>query len=272
MKKPIQIQLFLLLLSLTSIASENQTAGARAVALSYATVSLSDVWSTFHNQAALTGLSQLSAGIFYESRFLVEELSLTAGTFSLPALGGTAGLSFYQFGKGTYKESKLGLAYAKQLSEKLSAALQFDYFSNRFPENEGAFTFLTFECGLLYRLNREITLGAHIFNPVKNGFETYYGKQKMPFIYRVGGHYQLTGNVLFCAEVQKPSALPAQIRTGLEFLPVKNLALRLGASGKPFKYSGGIGYSFANFSTDFAFSYHGNLGFTPSVSVQFYLK
>lgn len=272
MRKPFQIQLLFLFLSITSIASENRTAGARSVALSHASVSLSDAWSTFHNQATLTGVSQLSAGIYYESRFMLEELSLSAGTFSSPAFGGIAGISFYQFGKGSYKESKLGLAFAKQLSKRLSAALQLDYFSNRFPENNGAFAFLTFECGLLYQPTPELALGAHVFNPVRNGFETYYGSQKMPFIYRLGGHYQLSENVLLSAEVQKSSDFPAQIKSGLEFMPVKNLAFRLGVSGKPFHYSGGIGYSFGNISTDFAFSYHGNLGFTPSVSIQLRLK
>ena len=127
-------------------------------------------------------------------------------------MGGTAGASFYQFGKGTFKESKLGLAFAKQLSEKLSAALQLDYFSNRFPENDGAFTFLTFECGIFYQLTHELALGAHVFNPVENGFETYYGKQKMPFTYRVGGHYLLSGNVLISTEVQKSKGFPAQVK------------------------------------------------------------
>ncbi|MCK3682701.1 hypothetical protein [Maribellus sp. YY47] len=272
MKKPTHILILFLALSYTSIASENFTAGARAVALSNATVSLSDVWSTFHNQATLAGMSKLSAGIYYESRFMLEELSLTAGTFSAPFGGGTAGISFYQFGKGSYKESKLGLAYARQLSRKLSAALQLDYFASRFPENEGAFTFLTFECGLVYQLTHELTLGAHVFNPVENGFETYSGKQEMPFTYRLGGHYLLSEYVLVCAEVQKSSGFPAQVKSGVEFMPVKNLALRLGVSGKPFNYSGGIGYSLGNISTDFAFSYHGNLGFTPSVSVQFHLR
>lgn len=261
-----------LVLSFSSIASDNYTAGARSVALANATVSLTDIWSTFHNQATLTGINRLSAGIYYESRFMLEELSMTAGTMASPFLRGTAGVSFYQFGKGTYKESKLGLAFAKQLSEKLSAALQLDYFSNRFPENDGAFSFLTFECGVLYQLTHELSLGAHIFNPVKNGFETYYGKQEMPFTYRMGGHYLLSENILVSAEVQKSDRFPAQVKSGLEFMPVKNLALRLGVSGEPFNLSGGLGYTFGNITTDLAFSYHGNLGFTPSVSVQFHLK
>lgn len=261
-----------MLISSAPVSAENYTAGARAVALSYATVATADVWGTFHNQATLTGIPQLSAGVYYESRFMTDELSLAAGTFSAPTLGGVTGISFYQFGKGTYKASKLGLAFAKKLSQKLNAALQLDYFSNRFPENEGAFSFLTFECGVFYRLTRELALGAHIFNPVRNGFETYYGKQKMPLIYRLGGNYLLPGNVTVAAEVQKSSDRQAQVKSGLEFMPVKNLALRLGVSGKPFNYSGGIGYSFGNISTDFAFSYHGNLGFTPSISVQFCLR
>lgn len=271
MMKPFQILLLILFISVVVRASDNYPAGARAIALSNAFVSVNDVWSTFHNQAAISGIGGLSAGIFYESRFLIEELSLAAATAIIPALGGKTGLSFYQFGQGTYKETKLGLAYSKQLSEKISAAVQFDYFLNRWPENEKAFGFATFEAGLIYRISKELTLGAHVFNPVKNGFATYYGKEKMPIIIRAGGHYEFSDRVLLAAEYYYSTNGNPQVRTGLEFYPLKNLAFRMGVSGRPLKYSAGLGYTFGKITTDIAFSYHGNLGFSPAVSIYFSL-
>jgi hypothetical protein len=61
------------------------------------------------------------------------------------------------------------------------------------------------------------------------------------------------------------------IKSGLEFSPVKNFALRFGVSGKPVNYSAGIGFQTGKIVTDIGFSYHGNLGLTPSVSIQFIL-
>ncbi|MDX1283508.1 MAG: hypothetical protein R3182_00775, partial [Draconibacterium sp.] len=166
MRKPFVI-LHLFLIGCSSLfASENHPTGARAIGLSNAFVSITDIWSTFHNQATLTGVESLSVGVFYESRFMLDELSLAAGSVVLPVEAGTFGLSFYQFGEGTFKENKIGLSYSKQLSSRLNAGIQLDYFSNRFPENEGSYGFATFECGIAYQTTELMTIGAHIFNPI----------------------------------------------------------------------------------------------------------
>jgi len=271
MHKPIQI-LFFLLLSISNLsATENYPVGARAIGLSNAFVSISDTWSTFHNQATLADFESFSAGIFYESKFMVDELSLGAGSVILPVGAGTFGFSFYQFGQKTYKEHKIGLAYAIQLSERINAAIQLDYYMQRFPENDGAKGFPTFEMGITYKTTQQLTLGAHILNPIKNGFETPNGKQKMPATYRIGGHYQFSDMVLITAEALKNTDHPTMVKTGLEFSPVQNLALRFGISGRPVQYTAGFGYKLGNIFTDIAFSYHGSLGFTPSLSIQFIL-
>jgi hypothetical protein len=75
--------------------------------------------------------------------------------------------------------------------------------------------------------------------------------------------------VLITAEAQKTTDYRVLLKTGLEFEPVKNLALRFGVSGRPVQYTAGIGYRVKKVTTDIAFSYHGHLGFTPSVSLQF---
>lgn len=268
MKQPTIIFLFFVIGISNLFALENHPVGARSLALSHSFVSISDIWSTFHNQAGLAQIEGFSAGIFYESKFMVNELSLAAGTIILPVNAGTFGFSFYQFGQGTFKESKIGLAFSKQLSEKFSAAIQLDYFSQRMPENDGAFGFATFEAGIIYSPNKKLFLGAHIFNPISNGLETSEGKQKSPTIFRVGGHYQFDEMILVTIETQKDLENPFILKTGIEFSPVKNLALRFGVSGKPVNYTTGIGYSFGKITTDIGFSYHGNLGLTPSVSVQ----
>lgn len=269
--KKITILILLISFSIHCFPVENYPAGARAIALSNAFVSVSDPWNTFHNQAGLANLENFSAGFFYESRFMIDELSHVAGTFVAPVKAGTFGFSFSQFGKGTYKEHKLGLTFAKQLTKRLNAAIQLDYLSTRFPENENAFGFATFEAGVIYAVTNGLFLGAHVFNPISNGFDLPEGMQKMPAVIRVGGHYQFPKMVLVTFETEKIIENPFIIKTGIEFSPVKNLALRFGVSGKPVKYSAGIGYTVGKISTDIGFSYHGNLGLTPAVSIQFAL-
>lgn len=253
------------------IAAENHPSGARALALSNAFVSVSDTWSTFHNQAGLAGMRSFSAGVFYESRFLIDELSHVAGSLVVPVSAGTFGISFSQFGKGTYKEHKVGLAFAKSLSQKISAAIQLDYLSERFPENDRATGFSTFEAGVIYAATNELFFGAHIFNPIQGGIKTNEGIRKMPAVFRIGGHYQFLKMVLLIFETEKNFENPLLFKSGLEFSPVKNLALRFGVSGKPVAYTAGIGFQTGKITTDIGFNYHGNLGLTPSFSVRFAL-
>ncbi len=271
MYRPFYILLIISLFPFFTFASGNYYSGARPTALSGAFVSIHDTWSTFHNQATLAQLESVSSGVYFESRFLIEELSLAAGSVVLPVRSGTFGLSLYQFGKGSYKNHKVGISFAKKLSDRLNAGIQLDYFSEHYPENEGAFGFATFEVGLTCRLTDEFILGAHMFNPIKNGIRLSQGKQRTEGIYRIGGHYQFSEMVLLCMEAQLNSDKPAIVKTGLEFSPAKELFLRFGISGRPVQYTAGFGYSHKKITTDVAFSYHGNLGITPSVSIQFTL-
>lgn len=271
MRKPFLTVFFLLFLTLKLEAIENKLAGARALALSNAFVSVSDPWNTFHNQAGLASLENFSAGFFYESKFMIDELTHVAGTIVAPVKAGTFGFCFSQFGKGTYKENKLGLAFAKRLTKKLNAAIQLDYLSIHFPENENANGFATFEAGVVYAATRDLYFGAHVFNPISKGFDFPEGIQKMPAIIRIGGHYQFPQMVLVTFETEKSIEKPVLIKTGIEFSPVKNLELRFGISGKPVNYSIGFGYSVGKINTDIGFGYHGNLGLTPAVSIQIVL-
>ncbi|TNF42055.1 MAG: hypothetical protein EP310_06465 [Bacteroidetes bacterium] len=202
---------------------------------------------------------------------MTDELSRVAGSLVIPVKAGNFGVSFSQFGKGTYKEHKIGLAFAKSLTKKISAAIQLDYLSERFPENERAAGFATFEAGIVYAATEELFLGAHIFNPIQGGIKTPEGIQKMPAAFRIGGHYQFPKMVLLIFETEKNFENPLLFKSGLEFSPVKNLALRFGVSGKPVAYTTGIGFRTGKITTDIGFGYHGNLGLTPSVSVQFAL-
>jgi hypothetical protein len=271
MKKPL-LTLALSIIGFSYLfAHENHPVGARSVALSHAFISISDPWSTFHNQAGISRIEKFTAGIFHESKFMVDELSLTAGSIIVPAGAGVFGISFFQFGKNDFKENKLGITYAKKLTDNLDAAIQFDYFSNRFPENSKTFGFMTFEAGLIYSPDKKLFIGGHIFNPVRNGINTSVGKQKASIIFRFGGHYQFDEVVLLILETQKDLKNPFLIKSGIEFFPVQNLALRFGISGKPMNYTFGLGYTLNNITTDIGFSYHGNLGITPSVSIQFKL-
>jgi hypothetical protein len=245
--------------------------GARASALSDAVISFSDTWSTFHNQAGLAPADCFSAGFFYDSKFNIDKLSTVACSIVLPVSRGAFGISMLQFGRGLYHENRYGIAFARNLTEKWSAGIQIDYISVLFPENPEKKGFATFEGGLLFAAHKSLSFGAHIFNPAGAGLKLSEGEQTAPVIIRTGCHYSFDGNLLITIEGEKESRFPVVVKSGLEFYPAERLAFRFGTSGKPFRYTSGIGYVLDKYSADISFCYHESLGITPSLSIQFKL-
>lgn len=252
-----------------SPGSDLQPTGARSLALSHASVSFSDLWSAFHNQAGLSGIGNLTGGVYYESRFGIDELSQVAGAAVVPAGKGAFALTAYQFGRGIYRENKYGLAYARRFNRVWNAGLQLDYFSQMLPGYDRARGFATLEAGILLNLSESLHAGIHVFNPVSAGYDAPPEKSRMPLVIRAGGHYSFDESVLIAAEVEKDNLNPFSVKSGIEFIPARNLALRVGLSGKPVKFTAGFGYSTDRFSADIGFAWHGSLGLTPGISVHF---
>jgi len=270
----LKIWSFLLCITISpfvSLSIENYPAGARPLALSNAFISLSGPWAVFHNQSGLASINNISAGFHYESRFCIDKLSQVAGSIVLPVRAGTFGLSFLQFGKGSYKEGKYAIAFARQLSKIISAGIQLDYFTQAFPGKMQSRGSATFEGGIIIKPLEKLYLGTHIFNPLSRGLNFPEGTQKMPVTIRAGGHYLPEKNILLIFEAEKDNLHPALLKTAIEYIPVEDLAIRFGVSGKPFRYTTGIGYRMNKITTDIGFGYHETLGLTPSVSIQFQL-
>src|SRR5437899_1184704 len=100
--------------------NEDFPVGARSAAMANASVSLSDVWSAQHNQAGLGFVRDVSAGVYYENRFLLKELSIKGAVVALPVKGGTFGLCITNFGYSLYNENKYSLSFSKAFGDKLS--------------------------------------------------------------------------------------------------------------------------------------------------------
>src|SRR5262245_21201539 len=97
---------------LTKAGNEPQSIGARSNALGNASITLSDPFSLFNNQAAMAFVNNISIGLYTERRFMLKELSYNAGGVTLPTKSGVFGLSANYYGFDLYNEKKIGLAYA----------------------------------------------------------------------------------------------------------------------------------------------------------------
>jgi hypothetical protein len=250
---------------------ENWPVGGRSAGMSNASITLSDIWSVSNNQAGLAYLKDISAGVYYEDRFDLKDLSLKAGALAIPTKSGVFGLSTTYFGYSQYYESKAGLAYGKSFGNKFSAGVQLDYLSTHIAENYGNSSTIAAEAGLMYRLNKHICIGAHIFNPTRARVAKY-NDERAPTIADLGLSYTFSDKIIVVIESEKDIQYNAVFKAGVEYHPVKAIYFRTGISTNPMLNSFGFGLEYHNFSLDFASSYHQALGFTPQFSLIYHVN
>lgn len=259
------ILLFSIIYASNLSAQFNDNAGGRSTGMAGAYVALHDGWSVFHNQAGLASVESMDAGVYYENRFGLNALS-DKGLFVAARFGkGVFAGSYHSFGYSEFASSKGGLAYAMGLGEKLDVGIQLNYYAIRLGENYGRAMAVSAEGGFLYRLNSKLTLAAHISNPNRAKLSDYLD-ERIPAVFRMGGTYRFSKQVLLTGEVYKDTQFDAAIRTGIEYRISESIAIRGGFASAPRQFTFGFGWKLTQWMFDMAAAYHPVLGFNPHVS------
>ena len=263
--------LILSVISIWSFGQSNTHFGGRSTGLAHASVTLSDVWSTHHNQAGLAWMKEQSAGVYYQNKFSMKELNNVGLAYAHPLKKGTIALQWSNFGYSLYQENKVGLAYALQLSEKLSGGIQLDYLSTKLGGIYGSKSVLAGEIGLQAKLTSKITIGTHLYNPTRAKLNEY-DKESVPSIMRLGIDYRFSEKVLVIVETEKDIDHAAMLKTGLEYQANDKFYFRGGIATGPTLGSFGFGLNMKQYKLDIAASYHQTLGFSPEVSFVYEFK
>ncbi len=260
--------ILLLLLSAFGLKAQiaNDVVGANATAMGGYNVTLSDVWSANNNQAGLGFVTDISGGIFYENRFLLKETSYRAGAFVLPVKTGAFGLSVASFGYELYSETKAGLSYGQRLGDKVSVGVQLNYLNTNLSQDYGSRNTITGAVGLIARMNEEISIGVHVYNPTRSQLAEY-DNEKVPTVMKLGLDYRFSEKVMMGVETEKDMNAAAVVKAGLEYHITEILYLRGGISTNPTLSSFGFGLQMKNFKMDISSSFHQTLGVTPGISL-----
>lgn len=259
----------------TFAANDNYPFGARQAAMGNAGVSLYDFWAISHNQAGLARLTNPAGGFYFENRYLVREMGLGAAAFALPTTSGVFGLSLSYFGYSQYHESKVGLAYAKVFSEKLSAGVQFNYMyafvGGDYSNSTGN---VTVEAGVIYELLPGLNIGAHIFNPTRAklaSVDDLYDEY-IPTIIRLGMAYNFSEKVLLSLETEKDIDRKPVFKAGIEYQLAGQFHIRGGVGTNPTQNAFGFGFHTGSLTIDLSTSFHYVLGYSPQASIKFDIK
>jgi len=259
---------FISLVFLANAGNENFPIGARSAAMGNASVSLSDVWSAQQNQAGLGFVKNISAGVYYENRFSLKELSLKGAVIALPVKGGTFGLCISNFGYSLYSENKYSFSFAKAFSSKFSMGIAMDYLTTKIAEGYGSKGLFAAEVGIQSKPIKGLTIGAHIFNPTRAKLSDY-NNERIPTIIRLGADYNFSDKVILALETEKDIAQKSIFKAGIEYKAVKEFYLRAGIGTNPTLSSFGFGLNLKNFKLDFSANYHQVLGFSPQFALTY---
>jgi hypothetical protein len=244
-------------------------AGARGLGMAGVGATFQDANSIFTNQAGTAFVEDISFTAFTQQRFLTGAVNTFAfgGILPNPKLG-TFGLAVQYFGYEQYNEQKVGLSYARKLASNFSLGLQVDYLATRIPDY-GMANNLTVELGFLYKINETVSVGGHVYNPIRAKLKS---GDYLPTIFDFGLAYAPSKQLQLHAQVQKHMTQPLSARFGLEYSPIDMLALRVGVSTAPIQASFGVGVLFQGLRLDIASAYHQILGFSPGLSLGYAIQ
>lgn len=259
------------LVSTFAFGQLNTHYGGRSAGMAHASVTLSDVWSSHHNQAGLAWLNTSEAGVFLQNRFLMKELNYGGFAYAHKLNSGAVALSYSNFGYQLYGESKLGLGYGLKFSNIISGGVQINYHTTRLANNYGKKSGVTAELGMQAFLNDKLMLAVHLFNPTRTKLNDY-NNERMATIMRLGLNYKFSKQVFATFEVEKDIDSRPIFRAGIEYKASEIIYLRGGVGTQPTLASFGVGVKKSNFKLDIAASYHQILGFTPDLSFNYLIS
>jgi len=261
-----------------SLAALNEPTGvgARCKGMGGVFVAVVDFWAMQNNQALMPFYEKMSAGVYYDNRFLLKETSTAAVGFVFPATqkNDFFGFSLNHYGGGNFGNLQAGFAYAKSFANVFSLGLQFDYLYNYFGDAAyGHRSGFTFEIGMYGKVTSDFSLGFHLYNPARMKMITYNEvKEYIPTLLRLGMAYDFKKKCIVGFDIEKNLETKMQYLAGIEYIFADYFILRGGMRLPDFSLSLGMGTQVKNLVIDFAASYHSYLGISPQITVLYEIK
>ncbi|TXF90461.1 hypothetical protein FUA23_06650 [Neolewinella aurantiaca] len=230
-------------------------------------ISATGIDGLWTNPAGLSGSEQktVSAAASAEQRFGISELTSAniGATYGVGA--GGFGLQLASFGFDTYRETRVGLAYGRKITDKFSIGADFAGFATNTEAYASTFD-VTFGLGMQLEIIPELHVGARIFSPFRMERQA---DEYLPQLLAIGLSYRPSDKIILNAEVHQDTDHPARVRVGAEYLPAEQLSIRLGVATEASEVSFGLGYEVADrLDISAGAVWHEILGVWPGVGVR----
>lgn len=229
-----------------------------------------DPISAIDQTAALAGIHSAALGVTGVRPYLLSGLNQYRLYATLPAAAGSFAFKASAKGGGGYTARIAGLAYARQLGERLSAGLCFTYNSIKI-DGYGSTAVPSAEAGLLLHITRTFHAGWQLKNPA--GIKWGVNKQEqLPLVYVFGFGYEPSAAFYCSTEIIKEEEKQAEVSVSFQYRPTDQFWVKAGLYTTTPHAWAGAGFQFSRCRFDLFVSYHPQLGFTPGTGIIFQFK
>ncbi len=227
-------------------------------------------WTAFNNPAMLGYAEQCEAGIEFENRYLISQLSTKTAQFALPSSLINTGLSFSYFGYSLYHEMLVGAGFSRNFSDKFAMGMQFNYYTAYFTASNSYHGAFLPQFGLSVKLTSNFSLGFHSFNPVQANIKTEYVTKRIPSIFSLGTEYFFLPELTWRTQIDKELSSDYRFATGFDYQMLQSFRIKLGAYGSDyFVPCLGAGFKTGAFLVDLNCESHPLLGLNTIAAIKY---
>ncbi len=227
------------------------------------------IWAVFDNPAGLAEEKYFSAGVSYQSRFLMQQLATKALAVVIPAKrAGNFGLGYQQFGYELYRDQRFCATFSRTFGGAVSAAIRLDYLAVRFGDDYGNSGAITGSAGVIAKVTDAIRVGVSVYNPQRAKFSRD-GSERNPAIMTAAVSWNFKNETELALGVTKAGNLREILQCALRYEVSPRFLLHAGISNGVESFSFGYAFKIAKLEIGMASGYHQLLGFSPRFSLIF---
>jgi len=241
--------------------------GAKSLSMGNTGAAAEGIQSIYFGQAGLSSIDKFAVELSTEQRFTLSDLSLASAALGL-RVGkfGVAGLFISNYGLDVYREQKIGLSFAKLLSENISIGAQWSLNTIRIDEY-GSTSFIGINIGVIGHISKKISAGIHISNPMKR---VILIDETTTQLINMGLKYTLSEKVYLISDYRLLSNYNNSFHFGVDYKIIEPLNLRIGIDTGASSFHFGMAYNLnKKAAVHGGFTNHQYLGITPALSLSY---
>lgn len=241
-----------------------EAVGSSNIATANTSTVTQNLWSGFHNPAAITQTDQYLLGLSFQNHFGVSQLNSASAGLILPLSNSALFAGIHRFGDEIYNEHRLALAYATKVGNTTLGG-RINYFQTHISDY-GVQHDYGLDLGVLSKLHEQFLIGISLYN-----LTNYASRQNqintVPAILSAGFQYIPLPYFHLNFEIEKNLVHAAFAKFSLQYKLKDRLQISSGIRSDNWQNFYGVTFCIPKMDFSYALSSHSELGLSHSVGI-----